>query len=64
MMQKLTSRKFWAMIIGVIMGVAMAFGVDATEVTEVAGTMTTLVSLVVYMYTEGKIDAAKYNSKE
>ena len=64
MMNKLTSRKFWAMIIGVIMGVAMAFGVDATEVSEVAGTMTTLVSLVVYMYTEGKIDAAKYNSKE
>ncbi len=64
MKEKLMSRKFWAMIIGVIMGVAMAFGVDASEVSEVAGSMTSLVSLVVYMYTEGKIDAAKFNSKE
>ena len=64
MKEKLMSRKFWAMIIGVIMGVAMAFGVDASEISEVAGAMTSLVSLVVYMYTEGKIDAAKYNSKE
>lgn len=64
MMEKLMSRKFWAMIIGVVMGVAMAFGVDASEVSEVAGAMTSLVSLVMYMYTEGKIDAAKFNSKE
>lgn len=64
MKEKLMSRKFWAMIIGVIMGVAMAFGVDASEVSEVAGAMTSMVSLVMYMYTEGKVDAARYNGKE
>ena len=55
--QKLASRKLWLALAGVATGVAMALGVDATEITTVAGAVTALVSVVTYIITEGKIDA-------
>ena len=33
--EKLTSRKLWVTIIGVIIGIAMAFGVEGSEYTEI-----------------------------
>ena len=62
MIEKLKSRKFWAAIVGVIVGIALAFGVDGDTITTVAGAATTIASVVVYIYTEGKIDAAAVNS--
>ena len=57
-MQKLTSRKLWTAIIGVASGLAMAFGVDAGAVSAVSGAVVSLVSVVAYIVTEGRIDAA------
>ena len=57
MIQKLTSRKLWMAIAGVATGVAMALGVDSTEITSVAGGVVALISCVTYIVTEGKIDA-------
>lgn len=57
MIKKLTSRKLWMAIAGVATGVAMVLGVDTGEIGTVAGAVTTLVSVVVYIITEGKIDA-------
>lgn len=57
MLKKLTSRKLWLAIAGVATGVAMALGVDATDVATVAGAVTALVSVVTYIITEGKVDA-------
>lgn len=54
---KLKSRKLWAAVVGVIMGVAMVFGLDENTVTTVAGAVTALVSVVTYIVAEGKIDA-------
>ena len=56
--RKLTSRKLWAMLLGVAMGAAVAFGIDAETLETVAGAITALVSVITYMYTEGKVDAA------
>ena len=47
--QKLTSRKLWMALAGVATGIAMAFGVDASDVQTVAGAVTALVSLVTYI---------------
>lgn len=58
MKTKLTSRKFWAAVVGVIMGIALAFGVDGDTITNVAGAVMSLTSIVTYIYTEGKVDAA------
>lgn len=55
---KLKSRKLWLALIGVVSGVAIAFGVDATVVETVTGAAIALVSVVAYIVTEGKIDAA------
>lgn len=58
MFEKFKSRKFLAAIVGVVVGIAMVFGVDADTITKVAGAVTTLASVITYIYTEGKIDAA------
>lgn len=55
--QKLKSRKLWAAVVGVIMGVAMVFGLDEGTITTIAGAVTALVSVVTYIVAEGKIDA-------
>jgi len=41
--KKLTSRKLWMAIAGVVTGIAMALGVDGSDVTTVAGAVTALV---------------------
>jgi len=56
-LRKLSSRKLWLAIAGVATGIAMALGVDATDVSTVAGAITALVSVVTYIVTEGKVDA-------
>lgn len=56
-LKKLSSRKLWMAIAGVATGVAMILGVDGTEITTVAGAVTSLVSIVTYILAEGKIDA-------
>ena len=54
---KLTSRKLWMAIAGVATGISMALGVDGSEITNVAGAVTALISVVTYIVIEGKIDA-------
>lgn len=56
--RKLTSRKLWLALAGVATGVAMVLGVDGTEITSVAGAVTALASVITYIITEGKVDAA------
>ena len=50
--RKLSSRKLWAAIAGVVTGLAMVFGLDENTISSVAG------SVVSYIITEGKVDAA------
>ena len=55
---KLSSRKLWAAIAGVVMGVAMVFGLDESTIATVSGAVTSLISIIIYIITEGKVDAA------
>lgn len=55
---KLTSRKFWVTLISIGVGIAGLFGADGNIVATVAGALTALIPSVVYVLTEGKIDAA------
>ena len=55
---KITSRKFLTAAAGVIVGVALAFGLDENAITQVAGAVTALVSVVTFIVTEGKVDSA------
>ena len=56
--RKLSSRKLWMAVAVVAGGVSVALGNDATEIQSVAGIVSALISSVVYIMTEGKIDAA------
>lgn len=55
--QKLSSRKLWAAIAGIVTGLAMVFGLDETVISTVAGAVVSVVSVVVYIVTEGRVDA-------
>lgn len=57
-LDKLKSRKLWAALVGVIVGLAAAFGIGEGEYTEVAGVVTSCVSVVSYIFVEGAVDAA------
>lgn len=55
--RKITSRKLWLAIAGVATGISMILGVEGTEITNVAGAVTALASVITYIITEGKVDA-------
>ena len=55
---KFKSRKFLSCIAGVVLGICMIFGLDENAVNIIAGAIASVGSIVVYIYTEGKIDAA------
>lgn len=55
--RKLSSRKLWAAIAGVITGLAMVFKLDESTISSVAGAVVSMASVVSYIITEGKVDA-------
>ena len=56
--RKLTSRKLWAAVAGLVAGLAMVFGLDAETINIVAGAVTSAASVIAYIVTEGRVDAA------
>lgn len=57
--QKLSSRKLWAAVIGVIVGLAAAFGIEENEYAQVVGVVGSVVSAVGYIFGEASVDAAR-----
>jgi len=55
---KLTSRKFWMAIIGLVSGLLLAFKVDAQTVETVSGVIMSAGSVIAYIIGEGLADAA------
>jgi phage shock protein PspC (stress-responsive transcriptional regulator) len=55
--QKLSSRKLWAAVAGLVAGLAMVFGLDADIISTVSGAVVTVASVVAYIITEGRVDA-------
>lgn len=60
--EKLKSRKLWMAIVGVVIGAAMMFGVDGTEIERifamVSGAITAFGSINAFISGEAKVDAA------
>lgn len=57
-LRKLSSRKFWVAIVGIIVGIAATFGIQESEYNEIVGGVTIIASIVSYMTAEGRADAA------
>lgn len=63
--RKLSSRKLWAAVAGIVTGLAMVFGLDEGTMSNVAGAVVSVASVLAYIITEGKVDAesVKYEEK-
>ena len=64
--RKLSSRKLWAAIAGIVTGLAMVFKLDESTISSIAGAVVSVASVVSYIITEGKVDAegVKYTAEE
>ena len=60
-LSKFKSRKFLTCVAGVVVGACMYFGLDVSIVDKIAGAVVSVGSIITYIYTEGKIDAAAVN---
>ena len=57
--QKLTSRKFWAAVVGFVTALLLAFGVSDSETAQVAGVIMAGATLIAYIVGEGMVDASR-----
>ena len=57
--RKLTSRKLWAAVAGLVTGIALALGADASDIQIITGAVTAVVSAVSYIIVEGVRDHAE-----
>lgn len=57
--KKLSSRKLWAAIVGVVVGLAAVFGISENEYAQIAGVVGSVVSVVSYIFGEASVDAAR-----
>lgn len=55
--QKLTSRKFWAAVIGFVTALLMGFGVTETEIAQVTSIIMSTGTMIAYIIGEGMVDA-------
>ena len=56
--RKLTSRKFWLAVVGLVSGLLVAFRVDAETVETISGVIMAAASVIAYPIGEGLADAA------
>ena len=56
--RKLTSRKFWAAIVGFVTGLLIYFGKTAEQAEQITALIMSGASVVAYILGEGLIDAA------
>lgn len=57
--QKLTSRKFWAAIVSVVLCVGVIFGIPDLTMEQVTALIMAVGGLVAYILGEGWVDAAR-----
>lgn len=53
---KLSSRKFWALVVSFVSSNLYLFGVAESEVTQIVGALTAFGAVVTYIIVEGSID--------
>lgn len=57
--RKLTSRKFWAAVVGFVTPLLLAFGVSEGLTAEITGIITSGATLIAYIIGEGLADSGK-----
>lgn len=54
---KLTSRKFWAAVVGFVTSVLFAFNVDSGSTEKIVGVITSASIMIAYIIGEGLVDS-------
>lgn len=62
--RKLSSRKFWAAVSGVVISVMVMFGASSSEQERVAGVISSAGVLACYILAEGAADKAAINNPD
>ena len=62
--RKLTSRKFWVAVAGLVAGLVAAFGGSEAQATQITGLIMSAASVVAFVVGEGLIDAAATKDKD
>ena len=62
--RKLTSRKFWAAVVGFVTPTILAFGVSEAVATQIVSIITSGGVLIAYIIGEGLTDAANATTKD
>lgn len=62
--QKLTSRKFWAAVIGFVTSIMVACGIPNMTIEQVVAVITAGATLIAYIIGEGMVDAARIKNSE
>ena len=57
--QKLSSRKFWVALSGLVISVLLLFGVDRTETELIGGVVMAVGTVVAYILAEGWVDVTR-----
>lgn len=55
--KKLTSRKFWAAVVGFVTPLLIAFGVTENDVTQIASIIMSGATVIAYIIGEGLVDS-------
>lgn len=61
--QKISSRKFWAMLAMFVASLLIVFNVSDNDIAQITGCITAFGSIAVYMFSETQIDVARINAK-
>ena len=56
--RKLTSRKFWAAVVGFVTAILLGFGAAESTAAEVTSIIMAGATLIAYIFGEGMVDAA------
>lgn len=62
--RKLSSRKFWAAVGGVVISIMVIFGADSGSQERIAGAITSTGVLVTYILAEGATDKAALDNSD
>ena len=62
--KKLASRKFWMCVIGFVSALLVAFNVSENNIAQIAAIISAFGTLIVYIFSEGNVDAASAGASQ
>jgi hypothetical protein len=62
--QKLTSRKFWALVTVLVVAILVAFNVEENTITKVTAIIGAFASVISYIFAEAYVDGQKTKARD